>query len=283
VAEKKKLLLSPDAKRNLVEPAHPVLSLRRQCELLGLSRSSLYYEAVGESAENLHLMRLLDEQYLRTPFYGWPRMTAHLRRQGYAVNAKRVRRLLQKMGLQAIYPKPKTSSAAQERRIYPYLLRGLEILQPNFVWSADITYLPMRQGFMYLVAIIDWFSRYVLTWQLSNTLDGYFCVDALQQALSQGQPLIFNTDQGSQFTADAFTACLQRATIRISMDGRGRALDNIFIERLWRSLKYEDIYLKDYASVPELAAGLTAYFHFYNHERLHQSLNYCTPAELHFA
>ncbi len=259
------------------------MSLRRQCELLGLNRASLYYVPVGESAENLHLMRLLDEQYLRTPFYGWPRMTAYLRRQGYPVNGKRVRRLLQKMGLQAIYPKPKTSRAAQERRIYPYLLRGLEILQPNFVWSADITYLPMRQGFMYLVAIIDWFSRYVLTWQLSNTLDGYFCLDALQQALSQGRPVIFNTDQGSQFTADEFTACLERATIRISMDGRGRALDNIFIERLWRSLKYEDIYLKDYASVPELAAGLTAYFHFYNHQRPHQSLNYCTPAELHFA
>jgi putative transposase len=259
------------------------LSLRRQCELLGLNRSSLYYEPVGESTENLHLMRLLDEQYLRTPFYGWPRMTAYLRREGYAVNGKRVRRLMQKMGLQAIYPKPKLSKAAQERRIYPYLLRGLEILQPNFVWSADITYIPMRQGFMYLVAIIDWFSRYVLTWQLSNTLDGYFCLDALQQALSKGKPVIFNTDQGSQFTADAFTACLQRASVNISMDGRGRALDNIFIERLWRSLKYEDIYLKDYASVPELAAGLTAYFHFYNHQRPHQSLNYCTPAELHFA
>ncbi len=174
-------------------------------------------------------MRLIDEQYLCTPFYGWPRMTAYLRREGYTVNGKRVRRLMQKMGLQAIYPKPKTSKAAQERKLYPYLLRGLEILQPNFVWSADITYIPMRQGFMYLVAIIDWFSRYVLTWQLSNTLDSYFCLDALQQALSQGQPAIFNTDQGSQFTADEFTARLQRATIRISMDGRGRALDNIFI------------------------------------------------------
>jgi putative transposase len=259
------------------------LSLRRQCELLGLNRASLYYVPVGESAENLYLMRLIDEQFLRTPFYGWPRMTAYLRREGYAVNGKRVRRLLQKMGLQAIYPKPKMSKAAQERRIYPYLLRGLEILEPNFVWSADITYLPMRQGFMYLVAIIDWFSRYVLTWQLSNTLDGYFCLDALRQALNKGQPVIFNTDQGSQFTAQEFTACLERATIRISMDGRGRALDNIFIERLWRSLKYEDIYLKDYASVPELAAGLAAYFHFYNHERPHQSLNYSTPAELHFA
>jgi putative transposase len=259
------------------------LSLRRQCELLGLNRSSLYYEPVGESEENLALMRLIDEQYLRTPFYGWPRMTACLRRAGYSVNSKRVRRLMRKMGLQAIYPKPKTSKAAQDRKIYPYLLRGLEILQPNFVWSADITYLPMRQGFMYLVAIIDWFSRYVLTWQLSNTLDGYFCLDALKQALNNGRPVIFNTDQGSQFTANEFTACLEQAAVRISMDGRGRALDNIFIERLWRSLKYEDIYLKDYATVPELVAGLAAYFHFYNHERPHQSLNYCTPAELHFA
>lgn len=259
------------------------MSLRRQCELLGLNRSSLYYEPAGESEENLTLMRLIDEQYLRTPFYGWPRMTAYLRRAGYAVNGKRVRRLLRKMGLQAIYPKPQTSQAAQERTIYPYLLRGLEIGQPNFVWSADITYLPIRQGFMYLVAIIDWFSRYVLTWQLSNTLDGYFCLEALKQALEKGQPTIFNTDQGAQFTATEFTACLQRAAVRISMDGRGRALDNIFIERLWRSLKYEDIYLKDYATVPELADGLAAYFTFYNYERPHQSLNYCTPAELHFA
>jgi putative transposase len=171
------------------------LSLRRQCERLGLNRSTFYYAPAGESAENLHLMRLIDEQYLRTPFYGWPRMTAHLRRQGYVVNAKRLRRLMQKMGLQAIYPKPKTSKAAQERRVYPYLLRGVEIRHPNFVWSADITYVPMRHGFMYLVAVIDWYSRYVLTWQLSNTLDGYFCLAALQQALQAGRPMIFNTDR----------------------------------------------------------------------------------------
>jgi putative transposase len=228
-------------------------------------------------------MRLIDEQYLRTPFYGWPRMTAYLRREGHAVNHKRVQRLMHKMGLQAIYPKPKTSTADKAHTIYPYLLRGLEIGRPNFVWSADITYVPMHQGFMYLVAIMDWFSRYVLTWQLSNTLDGYFCLDALQQALQQGRPEIFNTDQGAQFTANAFTACLQRAEIQISMDGRGRALDNIFIERLWRSVKYEDIYLKDYAAVPELAAGLADYFTFYNDERPHQSLDYRTPAEVHFA
>jgi putative transposase len=211
--------------------------VRRQCELLGLNRATLYYEPAGESAENLHLMRLLDEQYLRTPFYGWPRMTAHLRRQGYRVNHKRVRRLMQKMDLQAIYPKPKTTRAAQERKAYPYLLRGLEISRPNFVWSADITYVPMRQGFMYLVAVIDWYSRYVLAWQLSNTLDGCFCLDVLQQALAAGRPHIFNTDQGVQFTAHEFTGCLELADIRISMDGRGRALDNIFVERLWRSVK----------------------------------------------
>jgi putative transposase len=228
-------------------------------------------------------MRLIDEQYLRTPFYGWPRMTASLRRQGYAVNTKRVRRLMQKMGLQAIYPKPKTTRASQERKTYPYLLRGLAIHQPNFVWSADITYVPMRQGFMYLVAVIDWYSRYVLTWQLSNTLDGYFCLDALQQALCAGRPQIFNTDQGVQFTAHEFTGCLERADIRISMDGRGRAMDNIFVERLWRTVKYEDIYLKEYATVPQLDAGLADYFRFYNHERLHQSLAYHTPAEVHFA
>jgi putative transposase len=267
----------------MIEPNHPQLSVRRQCELLGLNRSTLYYEPAGESAENLCLMRLLDEQYLRTPFYGWPRMTAYLRRKGYPVNHKRVRRLMQKMGMQAIYPKPRTSRASQERKPYPYLLRDLDIVRPNFVWSADITYVPMRQGFMYLVAVIDWYSRYVLAWQLSNTLDGYFCLDALQQALDAGRPEIFNTDQGVQFTAYEFTGCLERADIRISMDGRGRALDNIFVERLWRTVKYEDIYLKEYATVPQLDAGLADYFRFYNHERLHQSLAYRTPAEVHFA
>jgi len=264
-----------------MEPAHPDLSLRRQCQLLGLNRSTWYYqprpEGTRESAHNLQLMRLIDEQYLRTPFYGWPRMTAYLRREGHDVNHKRVQRLMHKMGLQAIYPKPKTSLTGKGHTIYPYLLRGLEIARPNQIWSADITYVPLRQGFMYLVAIIDWFSRYVLTWQLSNTLDGYFCLDALQQALQQGRPEIFNTDQGAQFTADAFTACLERAGIQISMDGRGRALDNIFIERLWRSVKYEDIYLKGYASVTELTLGLTEYFKFYNTERMHQSLGNSTP------
>lgn len=266
----------------MIESGHPEISVRRQCELLDLNRTTLYYQPVGESAYNLHLMRLLDEQYMRTPFYGVLRMTAYLRRQGYAVNHKRIRRLMRTMGLQAIYPRPKTSLAGKGHKIYPYLLRGLEITRPNQVWSSDITYIPMRQGFMYLVAIMDWFSRYVLAWQISNTLDGYFCQDVLQQALQQAQPEIFNTDQGVQFTAHEFTGYLEKAEIRISMDGRGRALDNIFIERLWRSVKYEDIYLKDYATVPELDAGVAAYFRFYNDERLHQSLNYQTPAEVHF-
>jgi putative transposase len=260
-----------------------VLSVRRQCELLGLNRSTWYYQPTGESTYNLHLLRLMDEQYLRTPFYGWPRMTAWLRRQGYAVNGKRVRRLMRRMGLQAIYPKPKTTVAGKGHRIYPYLLRNLAIVRPNQVWSADITYVPMPRGFMYLVAVMDWFSRYVLAWQLSNTLDGYFCLDVLRQVLQQAKPEIFNTDQGAQFTAHDFTDCLAQAEVRISMDGRGRALDNVFIERLWRSVKYEDIYLKDYATVPELEAGLVNYFYLYNHERPHQSLDYRTPAELHFA
>jgi putative transposase len=267
----------------MIEPNHPLLSMRRQCELLGLNRSTLYYQPAGESDENLHLMRLLDEQYMCTPFYGVLRMTAYLRRQGHDVNHKRIQRLMQKMGLQAIFPGPKTSLAGKGHKVYPYLLRGLEITRPNQVWSSDITYIPMKQGFMYLVAIMDWFSRYVLAWQLSNTLDGYFCQDVLQQVLQQDQPEIFNTDQGVQFTAHEFTDYLEKAEIRISMDGRGRALDNIFIERLWRSVKYEDIYLKDYATVPELDAGLADYFRFYNDERLHQSLNYQTPAEVYFA
>jgi putative transposase len=251
--------------------------------LIGLNRSTLYYVPAPESALNLKLMRLMDEQYLKTPFYGWPRMLAYLPRQGYAVNHKRVRRLLQKMGLQAIYPKPKTSISSAAHKVYPYLLRDLAITHINQVWSADITYIPMPRGFMYLVAVIDWYSRYVLAWQLSNTLDSIFCVDALQQALLWGKPQIFNPDQGVQFTASQLTSCLDQAEIQISMDGRGRALDNIFIERLWRSVKYEDIYPKGYDTVPHLERGLDDYFRLYNDERLHQSLAYRTPAEVHFA
>lgn len=264
----------------MIENHHPDISIRRQCELIGLNRSTFYTEPDGETALNLQLMRLIDEQYLRTPFYGYPKMTVELRRQGYLVNRKRVARLMQKMGLQAVVPHQKLSQPAPGHRIYPYLLRGLAITRPDQVWSTDITYIPMVKGFMYLVVIIDWYSRYVLDWQLSNTLDGAFCLDTLNQALGRAQPEIFNTDQGAQFTAHTFTGRLAEADIRISMDGRGRALDNIFVERLWRSVKYEDIYLKQYETVPALERGLQNYFDFYNHERPHQSLGYRVPSEV---
>lgn len=282
MAEKKSIGQTVEQKRGLIEPGHEQLSIRRQCELVGLNRAGYYYQGAGESALNLELMRKIDEQYLKTPFYGWPRMTAYLQRQGYDINHKRVQRLMQKMGLQAIYPRSKAKNEGHNHKIYPYLLNEVEIVRPNQVWSSDITYIPLQTGFMYLVAVIDWYSRYILAWELSNTLDGYFCQMALQQALTQGRPEIFNTDQGVQFTATGFTDILSQAEIQISMDGRGRALDNIFIERFWRSLKYEDIYLYDYATVADLIAGLERYFAFYNLERLHQSLGYRTPAEVHF-
>ena len=267
----------------MIEPVHSQLSIRRQCELIDLSRSSYYYAPAGESPLNLLLMRLIDEQYTRTPFYGRHKIAAHLKRQGYDVNHKRVGRLTRKMGLQAIYPRPRTSIPDQQHKKYPYLLRGLDINRPNLVWAADITYVPMPLGFMYLVAVMDWFSRFVLAWQLSNTLDGAFCLDTLRLALRLGQPEIFNTDQGVQFTARDFTGELEAAQIRVSMDGRGRVFDNIFVERLWRTVKYEDIYIKEYATVPTLAAGLHDYFQRYNYERPHQSLGYRTPADVYFA
>jgi putative transposase len=266
----------------MIEPHLVGISIRRQCELVGLNRATCYSRPAGESPFNLQLMRLIDEQYLRTPFYGYPKMTAHLRREGYLVNEKRVARLMQIMGLQAAFPRRRTTLAAPGHKIYPYLLRGLTVSRPNQVWSADITYVPLPYGFMYLVAVIDWFSRLVLAWQLAHTLDGAFCLAALDLALQAGQPDIFNTDQGSQFTAHAFTARLEAAQIRISMDGRGRAFDNIFIERLWRSVKYEDLDLKEYESVLALEQGLSSYFRFYNEARPHQSLAYRVPAEVHF-
>ncbi len=279
---KKKLPDSVEVKRRMIEPKHPELSIRRQCELIGLNRSSFYMKVAPESPLNLELMRQIDEQYLKTPFYGVRRMTVILRRQGYEVNHKRIARLMRTMGLQALFPRKNLSQAAQGHQIYPYLLRNMKIEQVNQVWSTDITYVPMTQGFMYLVAIIDWFSRYVLTWQLSNTLDGAFCLATLKQALANRQPEIFNTDQGAQFTAHDFTQCLLDADVKISMDGKGRALDNIFVERLWRSVKYEDIYLKNYDDVPHLQEGLENYFQFYNHERPHQSLNDRVPAEVYY-
>lgn len=283
MAEKKSVDYSVEQKRRLIEPGHEQISIRRQCELVGLNRGSYYYQAASESALNLELMRKIDEQYMKTPFYGWPRMTDYLQKQGYAINHKRVQRLMKIMGLQAIYPRPRPKQERHNHKIYPYLLQGVEIVRPHQVWSSDITYIPLQTGFMYLVAIIDWYSRYILAWELSNTLDGHFCQVALQQALTQGRPEIFNTDQGVQFTATDFTDILEQAHIQISMDGRGRALDNIFIERFWRSLKYEDIYIRDYATVIDLLAGLERYFTFYNLERPHQSLDYCTPTEVHFA
>jgi putative transposase len=265
----------------MINRNHPMLSIRRQCELIGLNRATYYHEPAMESAFNLKLMRLIDEEYTRAPFYGYRKMTARLKIRGHDVNRKRVARLMRKMGIQAIYPHPKTSVSNHQHKKYPYLLKGLDVVRPNQVWAADITYVPMPTGFMYLVAVMDWFSRFVLAWQLSNTLDGLFCLEALRLALQRGQPEIFNTDQGVQFTAHAFTGELQAAHIRVSMDGRGRAFDNIFIERLWRSVKYEDLYIKEYADVPTLTAGLEAYFNLYNFERPHQSLGYRVPADVH--
>ena len=256
------------------------MSVRRQCELLGLNRSGLYYEPARESLANLRLMRLLDEQYLRTPFYGSRRMTAWLTRQGEEVNRKHVQKLMGIMGLEAIHPGPRTTTRNPDHKVYPYLLRDLTIERRDQVWSTDVTYIPLEQGFMFLAAVIDWHSRFVLSWRLSNTLDGRFSLEALDAALEGGRPEIFNTDQGVQFTARAFTGRLEEAGVRISMDGRGRALDNVFVERLWRSLKYEDVYLKSYGSVTELEEGLERWFAFYNHERLHQGLAYRTPAEV---
>ena len=261
-----------------MERGDPEISVRRQCELLGVNRSGLYYEAVGESEENLLLMRLLDEQYTRAPFYGSRKMTEWLATEGYAVNRKRVSRLMEVMGIEAVYPKPKVSQPGEGHRIYPYLLRGTTVERVNQVWSTDITYIRMAQGFLYLVAVMDWFSRFVLSWSLSLTMEVESCVEALKRALRRGRPDIFNSDQGSQFTSAKFTGELAERQIAISMDGRGRCMDNIFVERLWRSLKYEEVYLKDYASVAEAQAGIAGYIQFYNHERLHQSLGYRTPA-----
>jgi putative transposase len=256
------------------------LSVARQCELLDLPRSSYYYEPVPETKENLCLMRLIDEQYMETPFYGSRRMAAVLTRAGHAVNRKRAQRLMRIMGLEGLFPGRKTTIPAVGHKVYPYLLRGLSIDRPNQVWCSDITYMPLRHGFLYLVAVMDWFSRHVLAWRLSNTLDATFCIEATEAALSRGRPEIFNTDQGSQFTSEGFTSLLVRNCVAISMDGRGRALDNVFIERLWRSVKYEDIYLKDYASGADLNDGLARWFDLYTHRRPHQALNYRTPFEV---
>lgn len=257
--------------------------MRKQCQLLSIHRSSLYYEPVPMSERDVLFMRLLDEQYLRTPFWGVRKMTKYLQSLGYRIGRDHVRTLLRTMGLNAVYPEPTTSHANPQHAVYPYLLKDVEITEPNQVWSTDITYIRLAHGFVYLVAIIDWYSRYVLSWRLSNTLDTPFCVEALEEAIERyGQPQIFNTDQGCQFTSLEFTNVLRTHTISISMDGRGRCLDNIFIERLWRSVKYEDVYLHNYETIPEARAGLTAYFQFYNAERFHQSLDYQCPCDVYF-
>ena len=248
-----------------------------------MNRSGLYYEPVGENEENLRFMRLIDEQYTRTPFYGSRKMTKWLVTEGYGVNRKRISRLMAVMGIEAVYPKRKLSEPGEGHKIYPYLLRGITVGRINQVWSTDITYIRMAQGFVYLVAVMDWFSRYVLSWSLALTMEIGFCLEALRGALRRGRPEIFNSDQGAQFTSEKFTAELAKKQIAISMDGRGRCMDNIFVERLWRSLKYEEVYLKDYESVTEAQAGIERYFRFYNQERIHQSLGYRTPAAIYLA
>jgi putative transposase len=252
------------------------LSIALQCQVIGLPRSSWYYTPVAETEENLELMRSIDRQYLATPFYGSRKLAKVL-----SVNRKRVQRLMRVMGLEAIYPKRRTTRPAKGHKIYPYLLRNLAVTRPNQVWASDITYVPLRHGFLYLVAVMDWYSRYVLSWRLSNTLEGTFCLEALEEALGRARPEIFNTDQGAQFTASSFTGRLEAAGVAISMDGRGRALDNVFVERLWRSVKYEEVYLKDYADGWQAEDSLRSYFRFYCDERLHQSLGYRTPAAAH--
>jgi putative transposase len=248
--------------------------------LLDVSRSGLYYQPKGITEEDLALMKLIDRQYLLTPFYGTRKIAAWLKSQGQRVNRKHIRRLMRMMGLKAIYRRPRTSMPAPGHKIYPYLLSGIKITRPNQVWAADITYIPMARGFLYLVAIIDWYSRYVLSWRLSNTLDAGFCVEALEEALRKGKPEIFNTDQGSQFTCGTFTGILQQHGVRISMDGKGSYNDNLFIERLWRSVKYEEVYLKAYQDGRDARVELGRYFRFYNTERPHQALDYRTPAEV---
>lgn len=266
----------------MIEPGHNHLSIQRQCHLVGLHRSSYYYQPQETDPLNLSLMRLIDELYTRYPFFGIRRITATLQRLGHQVNHKRVARLMRQMGIEAIYPKPRLSDPSHHHTKYPYLLCGLAISKPNHVWCADITYIRLQRGFVYLVAVMDWFSRYVLSWELSNSLNADFCVCALEKALVNTKPEIFNTDQGCQFTSDPFVKRLKKSAIKISMDGRGRFTDNIFIERLWRSLKYEEVYLHDYETVRACRSGISNYLSFYNNERPHQSLGYRSPSECYF-
>ena len=272
--------MSLERRRQLVEPHHPDLSIVRQCALMGISRSGFYHRPVGETAENLALLRIIDAQFLETPWYGSRQMARHLQRDGHAVGRKRLRRLMATMGLVPIYQRPRTTVPNPEHRVFPYLLRDLVIERPNQVWCADITYIPMRRGFLYLVAVMDWATRKVLAWRVSNTMDTAFCIDALEEALVRhGRPGIFNTDQGSQSTSPRFTDVLKDANVRISMDGRGRWMDKVFIERLWRSLKYECIYLHAFETGSELRVGLTRWIGYYNTRRPHSALAGRTPDE----
>lgn len=270
-----------EQKREIIDWECDEISVREQCEYLGLSRSTLYYEPVSVSQETFRLMNRLDEIFTAYPFYGSRRLVVALKKEGFLVGRARIRSLMRQMGIEAIYPKINLSKRNPEHKIYPYLLSGLEIVFPCQVWSVDITYIRLTKGFMYLVAVIDWYSRYVLSWRLSNSLEADFCIEALKEALSKGSPKIFNSDQGVQFTSQRFTGILISQGIQISMDSKGRALDNIFVERFWRSLKYEDIYIKKYETVFELKQGLFHYFEFYNRTRPHQALGYKTPWEVH--
>ncbi len=267
----------------MIEPNNNKISITRQCELLGINRSGYYYQPNGESSLNLEIMGYLDKQYIDTPFYGVRKMHQYILSLGYNVNIKRIRRLLRLMGIFAIYPKKRLSILDKEHKIYPYLLKGLKIIRPNQVWSTDITYIQMEKGFLYLVAIIDWYSRYIISWRISNTMDSSFCIDALQEALSVAKPEIFNTDQGSQFTSRNFTDCLLDSNVKISMDGKGRCFDNIFVERLWRTVKYEYVYINSIQDGQELWHGLNTYFDFYNQQRFHQTLGYKKPYEVFYA
>ncbi len=282
MAPKKAVSVPQGTRRGWIHRGSGALSIVQQCALAGLARSPFITSRCRKRPENPALMRRIDELSLERPFYGVPRMTDWLQTLGHGVNYKRVARLMRVMGLQAVLPGPHTSRPQPTHRTYPYVLHQLAVVRPNQVWCADITYVPMRRGFLYLVAVLDWYSRYVVAWAWSNTLDTLFCLEAVEQALGRAQPEIFNTDQRAQFTSDAFTGRLERAGIRISMDGRGRALDNIFVERLWRSVKYEEVYLRDYANGTEAWSGLPRYCTFYNTERRHQSLGRRTPADVHF-
>lgn len=282
MVKKKSKSIDLSVRRSMIEPGNKHISMNQQCSLLDISRSGYYYKPIGESSLNLEIMGLLDRQYTKTPFYGVERMHHYINSLDYQINIKRIRRLLRLMGLEAIYPKKRTTVPNKEHRIYPYLLNGFDLTKPNQVWSTDITYIQMENGFLYLVAIIDWYSRYVISWRISNSMENTFCIEALQEALGKGKPLIFNTDQGSQFTSNDFTSELAGNGVKISMDGKGRCLDNVFVERLWRTVKYEYVYLHSIKNGHELWNGLNEYFTFYNEERGHKSLGRKTPVHIHF-